>query len=31
MRRTDRDGGGGSWPPTPNKENNGVGKEEEDM
>ena len=28
MQRIDRDGGGGSWPPTPNKGDNGVGKEE---
>ena len=30
MQRIDRDGRGGSWPPTPNKGNNGVGKEEEE-
>ena len=30
MQRIDRDGGRGSWLPTPNKGNNGVGKEEEE-
>ena len=31
MPKIDIDGGGKSWLPTPNKENNGVGKEEESV